>query len=115
MVDLIYLENFAREIIELCNNRLTEYSCLEEKNFSVEQNCLVINAILREFTELLKKKKKNQKLLLYSRKLPIGSRWTIIDSAEFDCLEDNQLFDKVRNYNKLCKSVEAKYLEFKHE
>ena len=115
MVDLIYLENFAREIIELCNNRLTEYSCLEEKNFSVEQNCLDINAILREFTELLDYWKKNQKLLLYSRKLPIGSRWTIIDSAEFDCLEDNQLFDKVRNYNKLCKSVEAKYLEFKHE
>ncbi len=113
MKEIIFLLKLAKEIVSLCKERLAEYSNLETKNFSVEQNTFVINAILREFSEILEYWEASKNLILYSPKLPIGSRWTIIDSAEFDCLKDNELFDKVRNFNELCKSVNPIYIVYK--
>ena len=111
---LMQLEILAQEIIEKCKERLNEYSCLEEKNFSVEQNCLVINVILREFTENLKSIQNNSKVILLNPKRQMWSLRTIIDSAEFDIPQDNELFDKVRKFNKICQIIDKKFILFEY-
>ena len=92
----------AKEIIDLSQQRLLS------GNIS-SQNKLVIKAILNEFQEILNFLESNNKLLLCAPERPINTRWVIIDSADFDNAEDNELFDKVRGYNEACSKIEERY------
>ena len=93
----------TKEIILLSEQRLAS------KNIS-DQNRLVIKAILKDFRMILWCIEENGKLLLYTPERPIITRWTIIDSAEWDNEADNILFDKVREYNdKVCPVIDDMY------
>ena len=96
------MESKIMEIIRLSEERL-------ERGDLSERNKFVVGAILREFNEIHKYLIEHGKLLLCAVSLPIATRWTIIDSADFDNQADNYLFDKVRNFNKECKIIEGKY------
>lgn len=94
--------NKTKEIIWLSEQRLSS------KNIS-DQNRLVIKAILKDFRMILGCLEENGKLLLYAPERPIITRWTIIDSAEWDNEADNKLFDKVKEYNQACSEIDEWY------
>ncbi len=103
MFDIQKIELLLKEIISLSEDRLSQKA-------SSKVNTFVIEGILREFKEILQFLQMNGKLRLCAKRLPISTRWTIIDSAEYECKEDNILFDKVRYFNDtVCKEVEESY------
>lgn len=102
------LEVLANKIIIMCQNRLKERKC-------IDQNSFVINVILQEFLNNLKSIQNNLKVTVLNSERQLWSYRTIIDSAEFECTEDNAIFDEVRNFSKICKTIDKEFLLYEYD
>ena len=104
---MISLEELMNEIINDCK------SVLNDDNFSTP-NKEVISIILREFTEIREFYILNKKILLLSNgNWKLWSIRTIIDSADYSF--DNELFDKVRKFEKLCRILDPSLVVYKYQ
>ena len=98
------LERLMNEIIA---------ECVSAINSNSSSNRFVIQVILKEFTEIKEFYILHRKILLLSNKnWKLWSIRTIIDSADFNF--DNMIFDKVREFEKLCNHLESSTIVYKY-
>ena len=98
------LERLMNEIIS---------ECVSAINSNSSPNRFVIEVILKEFTEIKEFYILHRKILLLSNKnWKLWSVRTIIDSADFNF--DNMIFDKVREFEKLCNHLESTTIVYKY-
>ena len=89
------LLNLAQEIINLCDLSISE------KTTNIE----IIKIIKREFEKQINSLKTDKKAVVLNSKRDIWAARTIIDSADLNY--DKELFDKVFEFEKLCKKLKA--------
>ena len=90
------LLNLAQEIINLCDLSINE---------KATANIDVIKIIKSEFEKQIDSLKTDKKTIVLNKKRDIWASRTIIDSADFNY--DKELFDKVFEFEKLCKKLKA--------
>lgn len=91
------LKQQAKDIVGVCQVMLNDTSCKDPNRF-------VIKVIRREFEEILESLNANGKLLLTHRKRPVGSLFTILDSADLNF--DRDLLNKIEEFKNLSNSVD---------
>ena len=103
------MENAELLLKEIIND------CFKVLNNELYQtpNKYVIQVILNEFTEIQDYYYSHNKILLLSQEVwKLWSIRTIIDSADYNY--DNELFDKVREFEKICKTLNPNYVVYKY-
>ena len=101
-----FMEELINEIIRECE------AVLKNDAYSTP-NKKVIDIVFREFTEIKNFYILNKKfLLLSSKNWKLWSIKTIIDSADYNF--DNKIFDKVREFEKQCRALDEKLIEYKY-
>ena len=91
------LERRAEEIIKLSQAIVYDKACVDPNNY-------VLVVVLYEFREILNILRNNRLLLLTSKRQPIGSLFTISDSASPNF--NKQLLNKIEEFEKLCLLVD---------
>ncbi len=97
--DLQDLTSAASDIVSCCRWDL-QGAC--------DQNRAVILVILDEFQKILDSIRTNGTIPVLNGKRQIWSCRTIVDSA--DLARNDELFGKVREFEKLCKRIDKKYI-----
>ena len=102
--DLRCLESVALEIVSCCHRDL---------KYGSSENRGVIQIILNEFQTILDSIRTNGTIPVLNGERQLWSTRTIVDSANFAWNEE--LFDKVRDFSKLCKRIDKKYVTVKND
>lgn len=92
------------EIIDLCQQTLLD---------KTTENVEVIKIILREFKEILISIDANDKIPVLNKNRDLWATRTMIDSADFNY--DDELFSQIREFQKLCRKIEEKFIKVKFE
>ena len=95
------LKLMAEKIVKACKITLTD------KNFQTP-NYKIVKVILSEFQVILQYMERQNKVLLLNKKKELWSIKIIIDSADYSY--DADLFDMVRSFHKLSRSMDENYI-----
>lgn len=92
------------EIINLCQQTLLN---------KTTENTEVIKIILQEFKEILISIEATDKIPVLNKNRDLWASRTMIDSADFNY--DDELFSLIREFQKICRKIEVKFIKVKFE
>ena len=93
----------SKEIIAMCNDIVLNKE---------SPNVFVIQVIRREFETIEQTLIREGKVLVLNLKRDLWSTRTILDSANYE--NDTSLFEKVFEFEKMCKKLSKKQLKFQY-